>query len=269
MKKAFQIKSENEKSNFIVEHDKKESTRLNKYISGSGFCSRREADRYIESGKVKIDGQKAKLGDIVFEHQEVSVDDHIITPKQDFVYIALHKPVGITCTTDTNIEGNICDFMNYKDIIFPVGRLDKESSGLILLTNDGDIVNEILRSTNGHEKEYIVSVNRSITNDFITKLSQGIKIYNPVSNTYQITKSAKVSKISDTTFNIVLTEGLNRQIRRMCTALGYHVQTLQRVRIMNIHLGDLRVGQWRYLNAEELRMCSASIQNSRLVQSRE
>lgn len=261
MKKAFHMKNDrDDKEDFTIQHQKRETTRLNKYISSSGFCSRREADRFIESGKVKIEGKTAVLGDVVTAGQVVMVEDCIITPKQQFVYIALHKPVGITCTTDTNIEGNISDFMDYKDTIFPIGRLDKDSSGLILLTNDGDIVNKILRATNHHEKEYIVRVDKLITEVFIKKLRQGVKIYNPVNNTYQVTDQAKVIQINDRTFRLVLTQGLNRQIRRMCKALGYRVQNLQRVRVMNIHLNDLRVGQWRYLTLEELVKLNQSIQ---------
>lgn len=266
MKRAFQVKDGNEEqTDYIIQHQKRDSVRLNKFISNSGFCSRREADRYIEGGKVKIDGEIATLGSCVFENQQVSVDGHMINTKQNFVYIALHKPTGIVCTTDTNIPGNISDFMNYKEIIFPIGRLDKDSSGLILLTNDGDIVNKILRSTNHHEKEYIVTVNEKINDDFITKLSKGVKIYNPVNNTYQVTKEAKVIKVDDTSFHIILTEGLNRQIRRMCTALGYHIKTLQRIRVMNIQLGSLRAGQWRYIRSEELQELNKNIQDSSSV----
>lgn len=264
MKKAYQRKDGNEnQSESIIQHKKTDSIRLNKFISNSGYCSRREADRYIERGNVTIDGVVAKLGDCVFEHQQVSVLEHIIHTKQSFVYIALHKPIGIVCTTDTNIPGNISDFMDYKDMIFPIGRLDKDSSGLILLTNDGDIVNKILRSTNHHEKEYIVTIKERIDEDFITKLRKGVKIYNPVNNTYQVTKEAKVFNVDDTSFHIILTEGMNRQIRRMCTALGYHVKALQRIRVMNIQLGSLRAGQWRYISSEELQTLSVNIQDSK------
>ncbi len=253
MKKAIQLKeiTQNE-STFIIEHEKKESIRLNKYISNSGYCTRKEADRLIESGKVMIDGLPAKLGDQVFDNQSVIVNGNLIEVKHEHVYLILNKPRGITCTGDPNIKDNIIDFMDYPETIFPVGRLDKDSSGLIILTNDGDIVNKILRSTNGHEKEYIVHVDKYITDRFIQLMHKGVQIYNPVKNTYQMTKEAKITKIDDCTFRITITQGLNRQIRRMCKALGYHVVTLERVRIMNIELGSLRIGQWRYLRSNEL-----------------
>lgn len=264
MKKAYQLKSDEDNlQQGIIQHEKKSSIRLNKYISSSGFCSRREADRYIEAGKVTIDDKVAKLGDVVFEHQQVVVDTHCIEVNQERVYIALHKPVGIICTTDTEIEDNIVDFMDYPKTIFPIGRLDRESSGLILLTNDGDIVNKILRASNNHEKEYLVSVNRDIDDAFITNLMAGVKIYNPVNNTYQITKKANVSNIGKRQFNIILSEGLNRQIRRMCTALGYKVVALQRIRVMNVCLDNLKVGQWRYLKEEELCILNESLKGSR------
>lgn len=263
MKKAFQLKGDEDNlKQGIIQHDKKSSTRLNKYISSSGFCSRREADRLIEARKVKIDGCVAQLGDIVFENQQVVVDGQLIEVNQERIYIALHKPVGIICTTDTEIIDNMVDFMDYPKTIFPIGRLDRESSGLILLTNDGDIVNKILRASNNHEKEYIVSVNHDIDDEFISKLKAGVKIYNPVNNTYQITKKAKVSKVGKHHFNIILSEGLNRQIRRMCTALGYKVIALQRIRVMNICLKNLEVGQWRYLNEEELLILNESLKGS-------
>ncbi len=264
MKRAFRIKTDNEQTNFAMQHETKQRIRLNKYISSSGYCSRREADRYIENGQVTIDGKVATLGDSVCEEQSVCVNEHLIEPKKSFVYIALNKPVGITCTTDREIEGNICDFMNYKESIFPIGRLDKDSSGLILLTNDGDIVNKILRLSNGHEKEYQVRVNHAITQDFVSKLASGVKIYNPVNNTYQITKKARVKKMDTYSFQIILLEGLNRQIRRMCNALGFRVQELKRTRIMNIKLGSLRVGEWRYLTLEELQGLQASIKDSKV-----
>lgn len=261
MKKAYQMKSESkEQGNAIIQHEKLESVRLNKYISSSGFCSRREADRYIELGKVKIDGKVAELGDRVYDYQQVSVDNHSIETDRKLVYIALHKPVGITCTTDAKIPDNIATFMDYPGMIFPIGRLDKDSSGLILLTNDGDIVNKILRSTNHHEKQYIVTVDKEVTAHFMEQLANGIKIYNPVNNTYQMTKPAIVSKISSKTFSIILTQGLNRQIRRMCTALDSKVQSLKRVRVMNIELGNLKIGQWRYISDDELRILNDAIQ---------
>lgn len=263
MKKAYQIKcEEDETSDVAIQHEKKETIRLNKFISSSGFCSRREADRYIEAGRVRVDGEVVGLSTKVLPHQVVHVDGQEIQNNRKLVYIILHKPVGITCTTDTTIPGNIISFMDYKETIFPIGRLDKESSGLILLTNDGDVVNKILRSVNNHEKEYIVCINKGITDDIIEKLSNGIQIYNPVTNTYQITEKAKVTKVGPTTFRIILTQGLNRQIRRMCTALNCKVNSLQRVRVMNIKLDHIQVGQWRYVNAEELRVLNDSLQAS-------
>lgn len=252
MKKAKYLENKNEQMRFSIEHEKKEAIRLNKYISSSGFCSRREADRFIEQGKVSIDHQQAELGAVVYEHQVVEVDGHRIQPKQEFVYIALHKPTGITCTTDRKIRGNICDFMEYPEAIFPIGRLDKDSSGLILLTNDGDIVNKILRANQHHEKEYIVKVDKPLQKEDIEMLQRGIKIYNPVQNRYETTKKAKVTQIGKQSFQIILTQGLNRQIRRMCSALQLQVQSLQRIRIMNVHLRGLRVGEWRYLTLDEL-----------------
>lgn len=260
MEKAFYKKNENETNiEITIQHEKKETTRLNKYISSSGFCSRREADRHIESGNVYIDGIQAVLGDVVSDGQVVKVKEHVIQPKQKFVYIALHKPTGITCTTDQSIPGNICDFMGYPELIFPIGRLDKDSSGLILMSNDGDIVNKILRANHHHEKEYIVKVDKRLQEKDLQMLRKGIQIYNPVQNTYQVTNPAKVKKLGERTFTIILTQGLNRQIRRMCTALGYHVVALQRVRVMNIHL-DLKVGEWRYLTSEELQTLNTLIQ---------
>lgn len=264
MKKAFQIeKDRKEDTSGIIQHEKKEAIRLNKYISSSGYCSRREADRLIEAHKVTIDGEIATLATKVEAHQKVMVEQTLIEHKQEMLYIALHKPVGITCTTDTAIDGNMVDFMNHKESIFPIGRLDKESSGLILLTNDGDIVNKILRSVNHHEKEYIVKVDKPIQEDFIQELRKGVKIYNAIANTYQTTKPAIVEQIDTLSFRIVLTEGLNRQIRRMCTAFQYKVVKLERVRIMNIHLEPLNVGQWRYLHADELRTLNSLIQDSK------
>lgn len=223
-----------------------ESKRLNKAISETGFCSRREADRLIEAGKVKVNDEIAGLGVQVGPKDQIEVDGKIITKEVENVYLAFHKPVGITCTTDTSIKNNIVDFINYPERIFPVGRLDKPSEGLIFMTNDGDIVNKILRSKNNHEKEYIVTVNRKITQAFIRQMSNGV----PILDT--ITKKCKVEKIDDYTFNIVLTQGLNRQIRRMCAYLGYEVSRLKRVRIMNINLGKLKKGEYRHFTKEEL-----------------
>jgi 23S rRNA pseudouridine2604 synthase len=220
--------------------------RINKFISETGFCSRREADRLIEAKRVTINGQVAELGSTVNETDIVKVDNKEIGEKKKSIYIALYKPVGITSTTDREIEGNIVDFVNHPERIFHIGRLDKDSEGLILLTNDGDIVNEILRAENNHEKEYIVTVNKKITDEFIYRMANGVRILG------KITKKCHVEKIDDRAFKIILTQGLNRQIRRMCSVFGYKVTRLKRIRIMNIQLGDLKVGQWRYLTKEEL-----------------
>jgi len=220
--------------------------RLNKYISETGVCSRREADKWIEAGRVTCNGQVAVLGTRVVDGDEICVDGAPIGAKKKQIYIALNKPVGVTCTTEAHIEGNIIDFVGYAERIFPIGRLDKDSEGLILLTNNGDIVNEILRSENNHEKEYIVTVDRPITDLALEMMASGVKIMG------ELTKPAQVSRIDRETFRIILTQGLNRQIRRMCSALGYRAQRLQRVRIMNIHLGTLGAGKWRHLTDREL-----------------
>jgi 23S rRNA pseudouridine2604 synthase len=220
--------------------------RLNKYISETGACSRREADKWIEAGRVSLNGQPATLGTQVADGDEVRVDGNLIGVKKQQVYIALNKPVGIICTTEAHIEDNIIDHVGYPERIFPVGRLDRDSEGLILLTNNGDIVNEILRSENNHEKEYVVTVDRHITDLSLRMLAAGVKIMG------EVTKPSKVTRVNAQSFRIILTQGLNRQIRRMCSALGYKAQRLQRVRIMNIHLGNLPPGQWRHLTPAEL-----------------
>ena len=220
--------------------------RLNKYISETGVCSRREADRWIEAGRVTCNGQVATLGTRVVDGDEICVDGAPVGAKKKQIYIALNKPVGVTCTTEAHIEDNIIDLVGYPERIFPIGRLDKDSEGLILLTNNGDIVNEILRSENDHEKEYIVTVDRPITDLSLKMMAGGVKIMG------ELTKSAQVSRIDRQSFRIILTQGLNRQIRRMCSALGYKAQRLQRVRIMNIHLGALSPGKWRHLTEREL-----------------
>ncbi|RNB83111.1 23S rRNA pseudouridine(2604) synthase RluF [Brevibacillus nitrificans] len=227
--------------------------RINKYISETGFCSRRESDKLIEAGRVTINGRLAELGSTVSPGDDVRIDGNPLGAKKKSVYIALNKPVGITCTTELHIKGNIIDFVNHPERIFPIGRLDKDSQGLILLTNDGDIVNKILRAENNHEKEYIVTVDKPITPLFIQGMSGGVRILGTV------TKPCKVTKISDRVFKIVLTQGLNRQIRRMCQAFGYQVRQLKRVRIMNIDLGELRVGQWRDLTEKELAELNKSL----------
>jgi 23S rRNA pseudouridine2604 synthase len=220
--------------------------RLNKYISETGVCSRREADKWIEAGRVTLNGRPATLGTQVAVGDEVRVDGDSIGVKKKQVYIALNKPVGIICTTEAHIEDNIIDHVGFPERIFPVGRLDRDSEGLILLTNNGDIVNEILRSENNHEKEYLVTVDRPITDLSLRMLADGVKIMG------EVTKPSKVARVNAQSFRIILTQGLNRQIRRMCSALGYKVQRLQRMRIMNIHLGNLRPGQWRHLTSAEL-----------------
>ena len=221
--------------------------RLNKYISETGICSRREADAWIASGRVTINGKPAELGMQVNEGDEVRVDKRVVGAKKQHLYICLNKPVGITCTTERHIEGNIVDFVNHPARIFPIGRLDKDSEGLILLTNHGDIVNVILRAENNHEKEYIVTVDKPVTETFLAGMAGGVRILG------ERTKPCQVHRVGDCVFRIILTQGLNRQIRRMCEVFGYHVRRLQRIRIMNIKLGSLKVGQWRDLSEAELR----------------
>lgn len=227
--------------------EEKGGTRINKYLSEVGFCSRRGADKLIEEGKVTINGKVPEMGTKIFDGDEVRVEGKLISPpKEEFIYIAFNKPVGIVCTTDDRFEkDNIIDFINHPKRIFPIGRLDKPSEGLIFLTNDGDIVNKILRARNNHEKEYIVTVNKPINKEFVERMSNGI----PILDT--ITKKCHVRQIGPTSFSIILTQGLNRQIRRMCEYLGYNVVKLKRIRIMNVVL-DVPVGQWRYLTKEEM-----------------
>lgn len=221
--------------------------RVNKYLSETGFCSRRAADKLLEQGRITINGSKAELGSKVAENDVVAVDGEVIGErKQSHVYIALNKPRGIVCTTDRRVEkDNILDFVGHPQNIFPIGRLDKPSEGLILLTSDGDIVNKILRARNNHEKEYVVSVDQPVTADFISRMRNGIPILGTV------TKKCFVEQIGPKTFKIILTQGLNRQIRRMCEYLDYRVTKLKRVRIMNITL-DLPLGKWRDLSSAEL-----------------
>jgi len=223
-----------------------ESISLNKYISSTGFCSRREADKLIAAGRVMLNGVVGALGNRVLPGDEVTVDGKPIISTQNDVYIAFNKPVGITCTTETNILGNIITYINHPKRIFPIGRLDKPSQGLIFLTNDGDIVNKILRAGNNHEKEYIVTVNKPITPAFIKTMQNGVPILDTV------TQKCEVEKLSTFVFCIVLTQGLNRQIRRMCDYLDYEVRKLERVRIMNITLQGIAPGKWRNLTEEEL-----------------
>jgi 23S rRNA pseudouridine2604 synthase len=229
--------------------------RINKYISETGICSRREADKWIDARRVTINGRIAELGSTIEPGDDVRVDGRPIGAKKKHVYIALNKPVGITSTTESHIEGNIVDFVNHPERIFPIGRLDKDSEGLILMTNHGDIVNQILRAENNHDKEYIVTVNRPITPMFLQGMSSGVKILGTV------TKPCTLHKVGDRVFRIILTQGLNRQIRRMCEAFGYRVTRLQRVRIMNIGLGGLPVGKWRDLTEQELQDLMATLQS--------
>ena len=245
--------------NTIIVSNKNEirdEVRLNKYISETGFCSRREADKLIEQGRVKIDGVKASTGMKVSKGQSVYVDGKPLKVENELVYIALNKPVGITCTTESKIKGNIVDFINHEKRIFPIGRLDKDSQGLIFMTNDGDIVNKILRAGNNHEKEYIVTVNKHITDEFIKGMSNGVPILGTV------TKKCLVKKESKNSFRIILTQGLNRQIRRMCEYFGYEVKKLERIRIMNVSLGNLKMGSWRYLTKKELAEINRLTENS-------
>ena len=225
--------------------------RLNKYISDTGLCSRREADDLIEAGRVTVDGKKAAVGAVIETGAEVRVDGNALRLKNSrggakSVYIALNKPIGITCTTEPDVKGNIVDFIDHRERIFPIGRLDKDSEGLILLTNNGDIVNEILRSENRHEKEYLVAVNKPVTDEFVIGMSRGVRIHG------QMTKPCKVYKLGKFGFRIILTQGLNRQIRLMAAEFGYRVKQLCRVRIVNIRLGNLKPGQWRNLSPAEL-----------------
>jgi len=237
---------------------KDNSIRLNKFIGQSGICSRREADKFIENGQVKINRKKAQLSDRVNPGDEVMVNGQIIEVEQaePFVLIALHKPVGIVSTTDETERDNIVSFINYPSRIFPIGRLDKESNGLILLTNDGDIVNKILRAGNNHEKEYLVTVDKPITDEFITGMGNGVPILG------MMTKKCKVEKISSHVFKIILVQGLNRQIRRMSEHFHYNVEKLERTRIMNIALDGLPVGEFRDLSEEELKTLFKLIENS-------
>jgi 23S rRNA pseudouridine2604 synthase len=221
--------------------------RLNKYISETGLCSRREADARIEAGRVTINGVVATLGTQVAAGDVVCVDGKPVGGQERHVYIALNKPVGVTSTVEPHVAGNLLEVVKYPQRIFPIGRLDKDSEGLLLLTNNGDIVNEILRSENEHEKEYVVTVDRPVTEIFLNGMASGVRILGTV------TKPCKVRRIGAATFRIILTQGLNRQIRRMCSFFGYKVLKLQRVRIINLELGDLKPGQWRQLAAEEVR----------------
>ena len=223
-----------------------EEIRLNKFLSDAGFCSRRQADRLIEEGHVKVNNETALMGQKVTLLDKVTVDGKEVSREEEQIVIAFNKPVGVECTTDKNNPDNIVDYINYKKRIYPIGRLDKNSQGLILLTNDGALVNNILKASNYHEKEYVVTVDKPITEEFIKQMSKGVKILD------QVTRPCVVKKVNKHTFNIILTQGLNRQIRRMCETLGFKVQKLKRVRIMGVHLDNLPIGNYRNLTNSEL-----------------
>ena len=235
--------------------------RINKFLSEVGYCSRREADKLIEQGRVTINDKVPLLGTKIEANDIVKVDGKVVTDQKDkHVYIAFNKPVGIVCTTDTRLEkDNIIDYFNFPKRIFPIGRLDKSSEGLIFLTSDGDIVNKILRARNQHEKEYLVRVNKPIDNEFIQKMANGVPILDTV------TRKCKVQQLNKFEFNIILTQGLNRQIRRMCEYLDYRVVTLKRIRIMNIHL-DIPLGEWRFFTDDELNQLNKLIASSSKIQ---
>lgn len=239
-----------------MDNNNQQSTNLNKFISATGICSRREAEKLIVEGRVTINGKPTQLGNRVFPKDVVKVDGRLLKHKPKTLYIALNKPVGVVSTTDSRERNNIVKAVNHPERLFPIGRLDKPSEGLIFLTNDGDIVNKILRAGNNHEKEYIVAVNKPIDEKFITKMSNGIPILGTV------TKKCKVEKVSTTVFKIILVQGLNRQIRRMCEYLDYEVTKLKRTRIMNVQLGNLEPGDWRELTKEELNVINNMIAKS-------
>lgn len=220
--------------------------RLNKFVADSGYCSRREADRLIAEGRVQVDGRPGALGDRVLPGMRVTVDGQSLSGRGEKVYIALNKPAGIVCTTDPREPMNVVDYLDYPIRIFPVGRLDKDSEGLLLMTSDGEIINRILRAAGGHEKEYEVEIDRPVTKEFVEKMSAGVPILDTV------TLPCRVRCTGEKSFNIILVQGLNRQIRRMCEALGCNVVRLRRIRIMNVRLGSMRPGQWRELSEEEL-----------------
>ena len=222
-----------------------ESIRLNKYLSDAGICSRRQADRWIEEKRITVNGETARTGMKIALDSEVCIDGKPIKKEEKKVLLAMNKPAGIVCTAEKREKNNIVDYMKYPKRIYPVGRLDKDSTGLLLLTNDGELVNKIMRAGNYHEKEYLVSVNKPVTEEFCRKMSCGVAILDTV------TRPCKVEKTGEKSFRIILTQGLNRQIRRMCETLGYRVLTLQRVRIMNIRLGSLKEGTWRSIEGKE------------------
>ena len=228
-------------------------TRINKYMSQCGYCSRREADRLIEKGEVWINGTLATMGTKVMPGDTVMVHHTTITPCQKEYLLAFHKPAGIVCTTSKIDKNNVIDYLNFPERIYPVGRLDKDSEGLLIMTNDGDLINGMMRARFSHEKEYKVTVNKEITPEFIEKMSRGVHIRDREKNLDAVTRPCKVRKNGKYTFSIILTQGLNRQIRRMCEALGYKVTTLKRIRIMNVELGNLKPGEVRGLTEQELK----------------
>lgn len=242
--------------------------RLNQYISGSGYCSRREADRLIKDKKVKVNGKIAIIGQQVTEKDQIQVKGKIIKPKQNHVYLILNKPSGIICTTDSKIKDNIINYIGFSERIFPVGRLDKESEGLILLTSNGDIVNKILREENEHTKSYEVTLNQAFEDDFLKQMSNGVKIFNPVKKKHVTTLPCEVKRIGPSSFTIILSQGLNRQIRRMTQALGYEVTKLKRTRLMHIHIDKLKTGKWRHLNDTELKKLMFNIKTSSNISSK-
>lgn len=226
--------------------EEQQGKRLNKFIADSGYCSRREADRLISEGRVRVDGRTGSLGDRVLDGMSVTVDGQSLSGRGEKVYLVLNKPVGIVCTADPREPMNVVDYLDYPVRVFPVGRLDKDSEGLLLLTSDGEIVNRLLRASGGHEKEYEVTVDRPVTREFLEKMMAGVPILDTV------TLPCRVRRTGERSFNIILVQGLNRQIRRMCEALGYSVRSLRRIRIMNIRLGGLKPGQWREVTEGEL-----------------
>ncbi len=242
------------KKKIINPFENNNTVRINKYLSDSGVCSRRQADKYIEDGKVTIDGKTAKLGDQVSKNQQVRFAGKLLNYVEELILIAFNKPRGIECTEDKNVENNIIDFINYEKRISYIGRLDKDSEGLILLTNDGDLDQLISKGSNYHEKEYVVQVNKAITSDFTKKMSRGVPILDTV------TRPCTVIPIDKYTFKIIITQGLNRQIRRMCEYFGYKVTKLRRIRIMNITLGNLQVGTYRNVTETELERLKRDIQ---------
>ncbi len=243
------------KKDIIEKFDENSLIRLNKYLSDSGVCSRREADRAIEDGKVTVDGKKAVMGMKILPSQDICFDGKSVKREEEMIFIALNKPVGIECTADRENPDNVIDFVGMKKRIYPIGRLDKNSEGLLLLTNNGAIVNKIMKASSNHEKEYIVKVNKEITKEFIDSMRSGVHIKEVRSGEVildAVTRECKVKKIDKNTFNIILTQGLNRQIRRMCKELGYSVLSLKRIRIMNIELGNLKLGEYRNVTKIEL-----------------